>query len=165
MIHVGIDNGTCSGAICAISGSLIIDKALLPVSIRKDKKELDVNKLWDWICHTVQPQNFGRMLITVEEPGGAKSYKAAVSMASCFQSIRAMCELKDIKWKAVTPQSWQKPMLKASKGNTKPAALKLAKSIWPDEIWTATKRSKIPHAGLVDCCLIAEFSRRNTKEL
>ncbi len=165
MIFVGIDNGTCSGAICVLSGPLIIDKCLLPISTHKKKKELDVVKLWDWIYHTVQPQNFDRMIITVEEPGGAKSYKAAVSMASCFHSIRGMCEVKGLNWRRITPQSWQKELLKAKAGDTKPAALRLAKSIWPQEDWTATKRSKISHAGLIDAALIAEHQRRQTTEL
>jgi len=162
MIFCGIDNGTCSGAIAVISGSLIIDKCLLPISTHKGKKELDVAKLWDWIYNTVQPQNFDRMIVTVEEPGGAKSYKAAVSMASCFHSIRGMCEIKGLNWNRITPQSWQKPMLKAKAGDTKPAALMLAQSTWPKEEWTATKRSRIPHAGLVDACLIAAFEQKRT---
>lgn len=162
MIVLGIDNGTLSGAICAISGSLIIDKALLPVKALGKEKVLDVNALYDWIYHTVQPQNFGRMVVMVEKPGGAKNYKAAVSMASCFHSIRAMLDLKDFQWRYVTPQKWQKAMLNAEKGDTKPAALRLAQELWPQEEWLATKRSKKRHAGLIDAALIAEYCRRTT---
>ena len=43
MIVLGIDNGTLSGAICAISGSLIIDKALLPVKALGKEKVLDLS--------------------------------------------------------------------------------------------------------------------------
>ncbi len=164
MIFCGIDN-SLSGALAVISGSLIIDKCVMPVKAAKKGREVDVVRVWDWIYHTVQPQNFDQLVITIEEPGGAKSYRAAVAMAASFHALRAMCELKDITWHRITPQKWQKELLKAKAGDTKPAALRLATSIWPKESWLTTKRCTVPNANLVDAALIAEFQRRQTTEL
>ena len=82
-------------------------------------------------------------------------------MAGCYHAIRAVLDLKGISWKPVTPREWQKIMLPGCKaGDTKGAALTVAKRIWPDESWLASDRCKAPHDGAVDAALIAEYGRR-----
>jgi len=41
-------------------------------------------------------------------------------------------------------------------------AAALAKRLWPEETFLASKRSKIPHSGMVDAALVAEFYRRRS---
>lgn len=97
----------------------------------------------------------------IEEQGGSKSAKAACSMAGSFHALRAVLTIGLYRWHRITPQSWQKAMLpKCKAGDTKPRALALAKELWPEESFLASPRCKVPHDGLIDAALIAEYSRR-----
>jgi hypothetical protein len=56
---------------------------------------------------------------------------------------------------------WTKPkMPKGRKFDTKAAALKAAKQLWPLQDWRKNSRCTTPHDGLVDAALIAEYGRR-----
>lgn len=159
-LYLGVDNGL-SGGLCVISGSLIIAKTIMPVKKARKGREIDIVATWNWIHDTVQYHNLDKLHAIVEEPGGSKSYKAAVSMAASFHALRAMFELNKIKFTRITPQKWQKPLLKAKAGDTKPAALRLAQKLWPNESWLASKRCSVPHDGLVDSALIAFWAKDN----
>lgn len=159
-LYLGCDNGL-SGGLCVISGSLIIAKTVMLVKKSRKGREVDVVAAWNWIEDTVQFHNLDKLHAVVEEPGGAKSYKAAVSMAASFHALRAMFEINHVKFTRITPQKWQKPLLKAKAGDTKPAALKLAQKLWPDESWLRTPRCIVPDHNLVDAALIAYYGLQN----
>lgn len=166
MIYIGIDN-SLSGALCILSGPKIV--AMIPMPVKeyappkkgaKTTREIDIAAVWRWMTAIVGHQ-FLDVFVMIEKPTNAKTYRAAEAMAGSFHALRAMCELKGLIWQRVTPQAWQKVMLPGCKaGDTKPAALRAARKIWPEEDWLATKRSKVPHDGLVDAALIAEYCRR-----
>ena len=159
-LWIAVDNGL-SGALCVSSGQLIIAKSTMFTKAKKKGREIDVVAAWEWIREVVQPHQLQYLLAIVEEPGGAKSYKAAISMSASFHALRAMFELQRIPFLRITPQKWQKQLLKAKSGDTKPAALKLAKTLWPDENWLASKRCLVPHDGLVDAALIGYFAYKH----
>ena len=154
---LGGDNGL-KGGLCIMSGTLILAKCIMPVKRSKKGQEIDVVKVWEWVCETVQFHNLPKLHAVIEEPGGAKSYKAAVSMAASFHALRAVFELNKIKFSRITPQKWQKKMLNAKKGETKAEALKLAKKLWPDECWLRTPKCSTEHDGMVDAALIAYYT-------
>ncbi len=161
-MRIGIDNGI-SGGIVAISdhdGSYI-DGITMPSKHWKKRSEIDVAAVGEWIKN-VTGEPYKLISITIEEPGGSKSARAACSMAGSFHSLRALLCIEWPKiWHRITPQSWQKVMLpKCKAGETKPRALALAKELWPDETFLASSRCKVPHDGLIDAALIAEYSRR-----
>lgn len=165
-LYLGIDN-SLSGALCLISGSQIVAMTTMPVKEyvppkkgAKTTREIDIVAVWQWI-YDVTGHALDNVVAMIEKPTNAKTYRAAEAMAGSFHALRAMCELKNLQWQRITPQSWQKIMLPGcKKGDTKPAALKVAKKLWPKENWLATPRSKVPHDGLVDAALIAEYRRR-----
>ena len=160
-MRVGIDNGV-SGAIVALSGYDWSFIAGIPMPIQSARKgnEIDVLAVKRWLvetCHSIEHV----ASVTVEEPGGSKSAKAATSMAGSFHALRAVLTLWGVRWHRVTPQSWQKVMLPGCKaGDTKKRALEYARRAWPDETFLTSPRCKVPHDGLIDAALIAEFSRR-----
>lgn len=168
MIYIGIDN-SLSGALCILSGSKIVAMTTMPVKKyvppkkgAKTTREIDIVDAWHWINSIVGHQ-LSDVFVMIEKPTNAKTYRAAEAMAGSFHALRSMCELKNLKWKRVTPQAWHTIMIPGcKKGETKVAALKAARKIWPEENWLATNRSKVPHDGLVDAALIAEFCRRTT---
>jgi len=158
-MNIGIDNGI-SGGIASVGpcGHLV---AWLPMPIQSARKgnEVDVVRLLKWIDE-VTGGRVKEAIYTIEEPGGSKSAKAAMSMAGSFHSIRAMLEIMGVRWHRVTPQKWQKEMIPGCKGGeTKPRALAAARQLWPDERWLASERCRTPHDGGIDAALIAEFSR------
>jgi hypothetical protein len=63
----------------------------------------------------------------------------------------------------VRPQEWMKVMHKGLEGkDTKVKSHLAAKRIFPNVDFLATERSKVPHEGMVEAALIAEFGRRKT---
>jgi hypothetical protein len=104
--------------------------------------------------------------VVVERPAGSKSLLAAVSMADSFARIDTALELAGVRRIAITARTWQKmfwavpKMAEGSKFNTKAAALKVANELWPSETWLPNERCRVPHDGMVDAALIAEYARR-----
>jgi hypothetical protein len=164
MITLGLDNGV-SGALCALSptpGVGIIAMTTMPIQRARKGNEIDVVGVWQWLVQELQAdRNRDRITAVLEEPGGSKSARAATSMAGSFHALRALFQVQGIRFIRITPQQWQKPMLHCKAGDTKPAALSLARQLWPTENWLASERCKVPHDGLVDSALIAEYARRN----
>ena len=156
MIHIGIDNGV-SGALAAISpNSQII--AMLPMPTLKARKgnEVDVATVWHWLDHLCRD----KLTVTIEEPGGSKSAKAATSMAGSFHSLRTLCVLKGLRWHRITPQVWQKEIIPGCKaGESKPRALAQARQLWPGESFVPSG-CRVPNDGVIDAALIAEYARR-----
>lgn len=159
-VYLGIDNGIGGGlvALSATPGAGIIGKCPMPTQKTRKGHEIDVRQVWSFVLRTIP--SVGGVCIILEEPGGSQSAKAAASMAASFAALRAMCELKGVHYIRVTPQCWQKAMLNCKAGDTKPAALTLARSLWPAESWLASERCRTAHDGMIDAALIAEFGRR-----
>ncbi len=160
-MRIGIDNGI-SGGLVAISdhdGSYI-DGITMPTHRGRKGNEISILEIEIWL-RAVSGGLSKIKSVTVEEPGGSKSARAASSMSGSFFAIIATLDILRTPFHRITPQSWQKVMLpKCKAGDTKPRALALAKELWPDESFLASPRCKVPHDGLIDAALIAEYSRR-----
>ena len=160
-MRIGVDNGI-SGGLVAVSdhdGSYI-DGIVMPGMQWHGLNEIDVIRVRKWL-YSVSGDIAKIKSVAIEKPGGSKSARAGSSMAGSFHALRATLTLMDVYFERITPQSWQKVMLpKCKKGQTKPRALALAKELWPEETFLASPRCKVPHDGLIDAALIAEFSRR-----
>ncbi len=156
---IGADNGV-SGALVAISGfdGSIISQLPMPTQKIPSGREIDILAVWKWINNL---DSRDKISVVIEEPVGSKSATASRSMAASFAALRTVCVLKALQWHRITPQQWQKVLLPRCKaGDTKPRALALAKQLWPDETFLANKRCRVPHDGLIDAALIAEYARR-----
>lgn len=154
---VGIDNGISGGLVALSEMGPIVSMLVMPVKEAKKGNEIDPVKVWDWLKELGPRES---LTVVIEEPGGSKSASAAKSMSGSFHTLRTICELKGLCYHRITPQRWQKEMLTCAAGDTKKAALLIAKLRWADDSFLATKRSKVPHTGLVDAALIAEYWRR-----
>lgn len=155
---IGIDNGL-DGGLCAISAhdGSIIDKWATPTFERAGKREVDTETIYDWITdlHT-EP------LIGIEEPlKHAKSSQAMRSMGISYGKILGMCESHKLKVQPIQVLDWQKSLLgKVPKSQTKVSALKKANELAPDEDWRKNNRCTVPHDGIVDAYLIAQYTRQ-----
>jgi hypothetical protein len=159
-VIVGIDNGISGGLVALSEMGPVVSMLPMPVKAAKKGNEIDPVGVWNWLKE-LGPRD--KLVVVIEEPGGSKSASAAKSMSGSFHTLRTICELKGLSYHRITPQSWQKALLVECKaGDTKKAALLIAKLRWPDDSFLATKRSKVPHTGLVDAALIAEYWRRKS---
>lgn len=159
MNYLGIDNGISGALVWLSEHSKIIASLPMPVQKTRKGQEVNVLEVKRWLseeCVTT-----AMTVVVIEEPGGSKSYNAAVSMAGSFHALRAMFELLSFRLIRITPQKWQKPMLNCQKDqDTKQVADQLRRSLWPDESFLATDRCKKADLGLIDAALIAEYARR-----
>lgn len=159
--YLGIDNGV-TGALAWINGlgSLI---QWWPIPIQKARKgnEIDVLSLKRLIQDaSINPAD---TMVVIEEPGGSKSARAATSMAGSFHALRATFVLLGFPVSRITPQEWQKAILRCAPGDTKKVAETTARQLWPEEQWLATGKCCKPHEGGVDAALIAHYAK--TKNL
>lgn len=157
--YLGVDNGVSGGLTFLSELGPVIATTAMPVQVTRKGNEINVMKIIEWVRG-----NFimaGETTVVIEEPGGSKSARAATSMAGSFHALRALFELGGYKVVRVTPNQWQKDLLKAKTGDTKKVAVQMARSLWPEEKWLETPKCRTPHLGMVDGALIAEYARRN----
>lgn len=162
MIYIGIDNGLTGGMV-ALSDhpGPPIAIATMPTRGKAKGNEVDAMAFYNWL--TSLDCSFDCLTAVLETPGKhSPGAQALCSMWDSYGVIRAILECHEIRHHRITPQSWQKSMLVGcAKGDTKPAALAMAKRLWPSETWLATAKSSRPHNGLIDAALIAEYGRKN----
>ncbi|MFN4909395.1 MAG: hypothetical protein ACK5H0_10235 [Bacteroidota bacterium] len=155
---IGIDNGL-DGGLCAISAhdGSVIDMWATPTFQRSGKREVDTETIYNWITDLHTPP-----LIAIEEPlKHAKSSQAMRSMGISYGKILGMCESHRLKVKPIQVLDWQKDMLgKVPKSQTKIFALKKALELAPEEDWRKNNRCTVPHDGIVDAFLIAQYARK-----
>lgn len=156
-VIIGVDNGI-SGGLCAISShdGSVIESIAMPTEEVSGKTEVYVRGLWGWLDH-FSPLS---TLIAIEEPlRHAKSSQAMRSMSISFGKIVGLCEAIEYPIHRVQVKEWQDVELgkRLAKGQTKVKALAVASSLWPEEDWLATSRSRIPHDGMIDAALIAHY--------
>lgn len=159
--YIGIDNGLDGATVGIDQDGHILFAFVHPTQIWRKGREIDINEYQKiLIDKTAICESFEGKII-FEEPGGAQSYKAAVSMAASFHALRGFIESSCLPWERITPAQWQRKMLPGCKAKeTKPRALELARRLWPDRDWRASERCRKPHDGLIDAALIAEWARR-----
>jgi len=158
---IGIDNGTATGGLCAISAhdGSIIGYRDMPWKIHKSRKEVDLRVVGTWVAQVTQMMEWS-CLFVIEEPNNSRNASTAYSVAQCFHSLRGYFTARNLTFERITPQSWQKKMLgKVPKGETKKYAALAAVGRWPFEEFTKNDRCKVLHTGIIDAALIAEYGR------
>lgn len=147
----------------------------------KVTKFLDVKALWSFlkeyryiiqICY----------LEKVHSIGGAGA-KSNFSFGGVFYVTWTFLIILEIPHVLVPPKTWQKEMfqgiekqvfpdriitkgknkgklVKGGKTDTKKMALMACNKLYPDANLLKTKRSSVPHDGIIDSILIAEYGRR-----
>lgn len=160
-LYIGIDNGL-TGALVALStqpGLAPVAILTMPTRGKAKGNEVDAAAINDWLYKLGRADG---ITVILETPGKhSPGAQALCSMWDSYGAIRSILECRGIRHHRITPQAWQKVMLVGcAKGDTKPAALAKARQLWPSESWLATPRSTVPHAGIVDAILLAEFGRQ-----
>jgi hypothetical protein len=60
----------------------------------------------------------------------------------------------------VSAKKWQNALFSGIEyDDTKKASALVAKTLWPNQDWRGTPRSRVAHDGMTDAALIAEYGR------
>lgn len=168
-IYVGIDIGK-KGGLCSLHKGKL---KYIAMPMQKNN-DVDRRKLASVITTLLKK---GKVHLIFEKLHGRPNQKASVtfSLGGQVEIVKTIADLYKIPHTEVTPQTWQKAMFmgvtkiyKKSKKNgvvtettdTKKMALTAIKKIFPDYTFLATEKSKVPHDGIVDAALLAEYGRR-----
>lgn len=163
MIYVGIDVGQNGGVVSVDKDSNILNMYTIP----KEEKKVDYQGLYNLLKLMQEEQD---MIVCIEDVHSlfGMSAKSNFSFGHIKGAKEMACAALDCEYHLVQPKVWQKavwlPEDAVIKENgrtkdTKATSLNAARRLWPEEDFLATKRSKVPHDGLVDAALIAEYCR------
>ena len=172
-MFIGIDNGLGGGIAVLDERGGIVATYTMPRTTGPRGKGAAANivdaRVFSSIIGTYPDAKF----IAIERPAGSQDVNAVQSMADSFATCRTVVECRRPgALRALTAWDWQRTFWpappRAKKGEPKPpkfdtkaAAMKAARVLWPHHDFLATSRSKVGHDGLIDACLIAEHLRRD----
>ena len=174
--YIGIDPGK-NGALVLLDDNKFIAWCVMPTT--KDN-EIDAHQLGCWVKTWTQ-SDYNCVLEDVHSIFGM-SAKSNFQFGRALGILEGVLASNDIKVTKITPKVWQKEIwgntlpistdtgkklksgLPQLKIDTKATSLLVAKQLFPDVNLLATTRSKVPHDGLVDALLIAEYCRRKFKQ-
>jgi hypothetical protein len=167
MLHIGVDPGK-QGAIAGVweDGRVAFALAMPLVTSTKRRDEYDVSAIVDLLRDReasafVTVELIGPIPPTIKA-GGLAQYQRGVSRGGWEWMLTAL----RVPFELVRPQEWQSEMLAgASAGDTKQAALIVARRLWPMQDFRASARCRVAHDGIVDALLLAEYGRRHRGEL
>jgi crossover junction endodeoxyribonuclease RuvC len=77
-----------------------------------------------------------------------------------YGRLLGLLEGLEIAHQVVRPKVWQKAMGIVGSGQSKQQAASIALRLWPGLCLLATPRCRVPHDGLADALLMAEWGRR-----
>jgi hypothetical protein len=149
MTFIGIDPGS-KGAVAMIKDGGTTFTDCLPYDGRKS---LDVHRLKDLL--TVD----GDCRIFVEKPMLLARQGGSLTTGTNYGRILATIELMRLPYREVSPQTWVSKLL-GKTGGDKGFALAKVKQLFPNAE-LILPRCKVPHDGIVDALLIAEWGRRH----
>ena len=159
---IGIDNGL-SGAIAGLNADGSIAGTWLMPAAKVGKG----SELFPSLLASILKQHYGGTVVLERPTKHAAGILSLCSTWCCYGGIRAVLELQQFRVHEVaTPRQWQKTfwavpkMPKGQKFDTKAAALRVARQLWPEQSFLATALCTTPHNGIVDALLIAEHGRR-----
>jgi hypothetical protein len=162
--YIGIDIGKKGAYYILGEDGSEISRGPMPMI----KKEIDWHKFEQGLSHY---EGFNGMVV-FEKLGVifGSSKKTAFSMGYQAGAIEMICIANAIIYTMVPAKKWQAEMFegqtkifkKGIKGplDTKAMALIAAKRLFPKVNLLMTEKSTVPHDGLVDALLMAEYARR-----
>lgn len=101
--------------------------------------------------------------LVFKKQGGKEQKQGVISVFSTgygFGVLMGMLASLDMKTRLVHPKTWQAAFFKRDpEKTTKEQALEAVRRIYPNVDLFASERSTVPHTGIVDALLLAEWGR------
>lgn len=154
--YIGVDIGK-KGAIVGINDNLeVLFKYVMPLT---KQKEIDLPELLK--IFTDIATSYRACIVAVEDVHSifGSSAKSNFQFGRSLGIIEGFVGAKEFSYLKVPPKTWQKiAHVGIPKSEDKKAmSLSAAKRLFPKVDFTATKRSTVPHDGIVDALLIAYY--------
>jgi crossover junction endodeoxyribonuclease RuvC len=152
---LGCDPGL-DGGLAALNDDGL-ELTVMPVVLVGKKRQIDEDLLVGWFRRQAM-----RPVHVIIEAVHAMPGQGVVSMFSFGTSwglVRGICAGLGLSYELVRPQEWQREMLC---GRPKGSEYLVASRLWPQAEWRGSQWSRVPHSGLVDAALIAEYGRRRS---
>lgn len=156
--YLGIDPGL-RGAFSLLDASgNIIGYETMPV-IGSNKKEVDIQKVHK-IFKNLKSHFPGVTAFLEQQIGMPKQNSASTFTTGMgYGYLKMALMVHEIPHTIQVAKAWQKEMFKGTSSKLKPKdrALIVGQRLFPSESFLATKRSTVPHDGIVDSLLMAKF--------
>ena len=159
-IVCGIDPGINGALVMIDQKRNVVSKLVMPYD--KKIKEIDCNALFEFFMDS--KNNIDCIFLEAAASRPLQSSKSTFTSGMNFGILRALISISKIKFEIVHPSKWTKEVcvgLPASL-DTKAKALLSAKRLFPQYSFIPEK-CKVPHTGLVDAVLIAEYGMRRLR--
>lgn len=154
MKRIGIDNGI-NGAISVLDEDKeIIEKIIMP-TIGKGRKEYNLPEIFKFL---EKYSKDSKCILEKAQPRFRDGSKQAFKTGYGFGVMEMALTALKIPYIIVTPQAWQKQILKGINcADTKKASALYCTRRYPNEDFTPTLRAKKIHDGLTDATCIAGY--------
>lgn len=150
---VGVDPGLDGGL--AVIGAEGLELAVMPSYRIGKRREIDELQLTAWLAE--QALQDAIVFIEAVHAMPKQGVRSMFSFGTGWGLVRGICAGLGLPYELVRPQEWQNRMLR---GQPKGSEYLVASRLWPRAEWRASEHSRVPHSGLIDAALIAEYGRR-----
>ena len=167
MIVVGIDVGVNGGIFAMTMKRVVLLKEAIPRL--KNNEGVDYNTMWHQLQGIVMDNILEDIIFIIEDVHSlyGMSAKSNFSFGHIKGVKEGMMVALGVEYHLVQPKVWQKAVwepedivLKDNRHkDTKASSLNAARRIFPDVDFRRSERAKVPHDGIVDGALMAEYCR------
>jgi len=158
MIIVGIDPGA-HGGIAAIDGSGRVFLSVKPMPLLDG--EVDVCTIWKWFSEWRPDAIWIEHVHAMPKQGVTSMFSFGANVGMLHAVSKLYLNQPNNTLKFVSPQRWMKALhLPGLVGTTKERSIATARKLFPKVDFLATSRSRVPHDGMVEALLVAEFGRQ-----
>lgn len=160
MISMGIDPGL-NGAFGIIEGTHVYGAPIPSFWIRLKSGKRRQKYDWHAVLEFIQVRKGAIVTIERQFSMPMQGIVSQFSVGLGYGVFRGILCGLDIDTKTVHAKTWQKEFFTRDKEKTtKEQALEAIKELYPHIDLFASERSTVPHEGIVDAILIAEYGRR-----
>jgi len=153
---IGVDPGLCGGLAALTPDGIKLQT--MPVFSAAGRQFIDERALVGWL--TEYAIGGAQVFIESVHAMPKQGVTSMFTFGTGWGLLRGICAGLGLSYELVRPQEWQRAMLA---GQPPGSEYLVASRLWPLAEWRASERAKIPHSGLVDAALIAEFGRRKSQ--
>ena len=156
---LGIDPGKQGGlSVVDISGKLLLTEVM-----PNEGTDISPHELWNLVGRIKGEFPEVRCWCERVNSRPGSSGKAMFTFGKGFGYLVMVLVGHKIPFQLVPPSTWSKEMHRGigqQFTDTKSRSLAMSRRLWPDETWLRGSRTRIPHDGMYESALIAEYGRR-----
>ena len=168
MIFVGVDPGL-SGALVAISEAGKIEGQLIMPRLSGSKGPLDTRTILSWLLEMKSLTGSGSFFGAIERVSTRPGQGATSTLTTGVNwgRLDALFIAIGVRYETPTPQQWKRTLGLPKRSGKERAqgkidAVEMVSRLFP-EMDLMPGRRRVPHDGLADAVLVAEYARRKLR--